>query len=40
MTINTSKSVKPLGITIDNKLNFEEHIFVFCKKNIFTTKRS
>ena len=32
MTINTSKSVKPLGITIDNKLNFEEHIFAFCKK--------
>ena len=32
MTINTSKSFKPLGITIDNKLNFEEHIFDFCKK--------
>ena len=26
ITINISKSVKLLGITIDNKLNFEEHI--------------
>ena len=32
ITINTLKSVKLLGITIDNKLNFEEHIFVLSKK--------
>ena len=24
--------MKLLGITIDNKLNFEEHIFALCKK--------
>ena len=30
--INTSKSVKLLGITIDNKLNFEEHISAICEK--------
>ena len=32
ITFNASKSVKLLGITIDNKLNFEEHIFLLCKK--------
>ena len=32
ITMNTSKSVKLSGTTIDNKLNFEEHIFVLCKK--------
>ena len=32
ITIKTSKSVKLSGITIDNKLNFEEHISVLCKK--------
>ena len=30
--IETKKTVKLLGITIDNKLNFEEHIFELCKK--------
>ena len=30
--INTLNSVKLLRITIDNKLNFEEHIFVYYKK--------
>ena len=35
--INTSKSVKLLGITIDNKLNFEEHISVLCKKASFSS---
>ena len=32
ITINTSKLAKLLGITIDNKLNFEEQITVDCKK--------
>ena len=32
ITICTSKSLKLLGITFDNKLNFEEHISVLCKK--------
>ena len=32
ITINTSKSVKILEITIGNKLNFEEDISVLCKK--------
>ena len=32
ITINTSKLVKLLGITTDNKLNFEKHISVLCKK--------
>ena len=35
MTINTSKSVKLLGITIDYKLNFEEHIAILCKKHLY-----
>ena len=26
------------GVTIDNKLNFQEHTSVLCKKNIFTIK--
>ena len=30
--INGSTSVKLLGITIDNKLNFEEHVSNRCKK--------
>ena len=32
ITINISKSMKLLEITVDNKLNFEEHISVLCKK--------
>ena len=32
ITINISKSLKLLGITIDNKLIFEEHISVLFKK--------
>ena len=32
ITINITKSVKLLGITVDNKLNFEEHISNLCKK--------
>ena len=32
ITINTSKLVKLLEVTIDNRLKFEEHISVFCKK--------
>ena len=36
ITINTStKSLKILGITIDNKLDFEEHISVLCKKDLY-----
>ena len=30
--INTTKSVELLGLTIDNRLNFEEHISILCKK--------
>ena len=30
-TIESSKSVKLLGLTIDNKLNFEIHINNICK---------
>ena len=30
--IETKNTVKLLGITIDNKLNFEEHISELCKK--------
>ena len=30
--IETKNTVKLLGITIDNKLNFEEHISGLCKK--------
>ena len=30
--IETKNAVKLLGITIDNKLNFEEHISELCKK--------
>ena len=32
ITINTSKSVKLLRITINNKLNFEEYVSVFYQK--------
>ena len=32
ITINTSKSVKLLGITIANKSNFDKHISALCKK--------
>ncbi len=31
-TIQSSSSVKLLGITIDNKLNFKEHVTKICKK--------
>ena len=31
-TIQNSSSVKLLGITIDNKLNFNEHVIKMCKK--------
>ena len=37
ITIDTLKSVKLFGITINSKLNFEKHISVFCRKKIFTT---
>ena len=30
--IECSSSVKPLGVTIDNKLNFDEHVSKLCKK--------
>ena len=30
--IECSRSVKRLGVTIDNKLNFNEHISKLCKK--------
>jgi len=30
--INTTKSVELLGLTIDNRLSFEEHISILCKK--------
>lgn len=30
--MNATKSVKLLGVTIDNNLNFKEHIFAPCKK--------
>ena len=32
MIINSSNSVKLLGITIDDKLNFSEHVIKLCKK--------
>ena len=35
ITINTSKSVELLETTINNKLNFEEHISVLCKKHLY-----
>ena len=38
ITINKSKSVKLLGITIANKLNFDKHISALCKKRIFRIK--
>ena len=31
-TIKSSKSVKLLGVTIDNNLNFTEHVSYLCKK--------
>ena len=31
-TIENSKSVKLLGVTIDNKLSFDTHVFTICKK--------
>ena len=30
--VTGSTSVKLLGVTIDNKLNFEEHVTKLCKK--------
>ena len=30
--IKSKKSVKLLGVTIDNNLNFEEHVAILCKK--------
>ena len=36
--IETKKTVKLLGITIDNKLNFEEHIPELCKKSLHAIK--
>ena len=30
ITINITKSVELLGVTIEKKLNFEEHISVLC----------
>ena len=32
LTINSENSVKPLGIEIDNKLSFEQHISTLCNK--------
>ena len=32
MSITSKNSVKLLGITIDNKLNFNEHVDNICKK--------
>ena len=41
LNIENIKISKPLGITIDEKLNFGEHISVLCKKKAsFTTKRN
>ena len=34
-TIICQKSVKLLGLKIDNQLNFSEHISAICKKVIF-----
>ena len=32
LAINSEKSVKLLGIEIDNKLSFEQHISTLCNK--------
>ena len=41
ITTSITKSVELLlGVTIDDKLNFEEYISALCKKSIFTVKRS
>ena len=32
LTINSENSVKVLGIEIDNKLSFEQHISILCDK--------
>ena len=32
LTINSENSVNFLGIEIDNKLSFEQHIFTLCNK--------
>ena len=32
LTINSENSVKLLGIEIDNKLSFEQHISTLCNK--------
>ena len=32
LTINSENSVKLLGIEIDNKLSFEQHIYTLCIK--------
>ena len=32
LTINSENSVKLLGIEIDNKLSFEQHIYTLCNK--------
>ena len=36
--IKTKNTVKLLGITIDDQLNFEEHISELCKKSLHAIK--
>ena len=38
--IKSEETVKLLGVTLDNKLNFDTHISNLCKKSCDTTKRS